>query len=53
MTVDEFLAEIKHKEPPAQATRVAAFENSIGHVLPDDYRQFLIACNGGYAGGRV
>jgi len=53
MTVDEFLAEIRDKKPPAPAAKLAAFEHALGHALPDDYRQFLITCNGGYVGGRL
>ena len=53
MTVNELLAEIEHQEPPAAAADVAALEQSLGHSLPDDYRQFLIACNDGYVGGRL
>lgn len=32
---------------PATPERVAAFEDRIGHALPDDYRRFLLTDNGG------
>lgn len=53
MTIDEFLAQIDDKLPPAPAEELAAFERAIGHPLPDDYRQFLVACNGGYVGRQL
>ncbi len=52
MTVEEFIREVEDKLPPAPASELAAFEASIGARLPDDYRTFLINCNGGYVGGR-
>lgn len=51
MTVDEFLTVIEDKQPPAPASALATFERTVGHTLPDDYRRFLVACNGGYVGG--
>ncbi len=51
MTIDEFLAVIDDMQPPAPAEELAAFERAIGHSLPNDYRQFLVGCNGGYVGG--
>jgi hypothetical protein len=53
MTIDELLAVIDDKQPPAPLTDLSAFERSIGQPLPDDYRQFLVACNGGYVGGSL
>jgi hypothetical protein len=53
MTIDEFLAKIDDKRPPAPAEELAAFERAIGHPLPDEYRRFLVACNGGYVGGSL
>jgi len=53
MTIDEFLAIIDHKLPPAPPAQLAALEKKVGLSLPDDYRRFLIACNGGYVGGKV
>ena len=52
MTIDEFIAEVKKKDPPAPADALAAFETRIGQALPDDYRRFLRDCNGGFVGGR-
>src|ERR1700733_14815666 len=53
MTLDELLAAIEDKSPPAPADAVQRFEATIGQRLPDDYREFLVRCNGGYAGGHV
>ena len=53
MTIDEFIAQIDDKQPPAPSERVTAFERTIGGPLPDDYRAFVIACNGGYLGGAL
>ena len=33
--------------PPPSPADVEAFEAEIGTALPDDYRQFLLRCNGG------
>jgi hypothetical protein len=52
MTIDEFVFRVKKKLPPAPADELARFEALIGHALPDDYRSFLVRCNGGSAGGR-
>jgi hypothetical protein len=52
MTIDEFIVQVKQKSPPAPPDELAQFEADIGHTLPDDYRHFLIHCNGGYIGGR-
>jgi hypothetical protein len=35
------------KEPPPSQAQVEAFELEIGASLPDDYRRFLLRCNGG------
>jgi hypothetical protein len=53
MTTEQFLAAIQDKSPPAPSDRLAAFESAIGCTLPEDYRRFLVACNGGFAGGKV
>jgi hypothetical protein len=53
MTTEEFLAAVQDKSPPAPPDRLAAFESAIGCTLPEDYRRFLVACNGGYASGKV
>lgn len=52
MTIDEFLAAIDEKQPPAPPEELADYERAIGHRLPDDYRRFLVDCNGGFIGGR-
>ena len=52
MTVDEFIAQVVKKLAPAPLDALEQFEAQIGHTLPDDYRHFLIQCNGGYVGGR-
>jgi hypothetical protein len=53
MTIDDFLAVIEDKLPPTPLTELAAFEEAIGYPLPETYRRFLIACNGGYVGGKL
>ncbi|MBX7104030.1 MAG: SMI1/KNR4 family protein [Gemmataceae bacterium] len=53
MTIDELYAAIDDKQPPAPLEDLASFERAIGHTLPDDYRQFLVACNGGHIGGSL
>lgn len=53
MTISEFIAQIEDTLPPAPNAALAAFESVIGCRLPEDYRQFLIACNGGYVGGSL
>lgn len=51
MTVDELLAAIENKLPPASEVEISAFEKSLGQQLPSDYRDFVVRCNGGFAGG--
>src|SRR5438552_18221493 len=53
MTLDEFLAVIDDKLPPAPLSSLEQFESLIGQRLPEDYREFLVRCNGGYAAGSV
>jgi hypothetical protein len=53
MTLDEFLAVIDDKLPPAPLNALEQFESQIGRRLPEDYREFLVRCNGGYAAGAV
>jgi hypothetical protein len=52
MTIDQFIAQVEKKSPPAPQDELARFEELIGHTLPDDYRYFLANCNGGYIGGQ-
>lgn len=51
MTVDEFIALMEFKSPPAPRDQVEAFEAELGAKLPDDYGQFLARTNGGYIRG--
>jgi hypothetical protein len=51
MSMDEFIALLESKSPPAPADQLAAFEAELGTGLPEDYRQFLIATNGGRVRG--
>jgi hypothetical protein len=53
MNLDSFLSAIDKKLPPAPEAELARFENLLGSRLPEDYRQFLVACNGGYVGGAL
>jgi SMI1-KNR4 cell-wall len=53
MTLDELLAALDHKSPPAPMNVLERFEATIGQRLPDDYREFLVRCNGGYGCGYV
>ena len=38
---------MEYRGPIVDESQVAAFEESIGHHLPDDYRRFLLEVNGG------
>lgn len=53
MTIDEFLNMVDDKAPPAPGNELAKLEGMLGGPLPDDYRQFLLRCNGGYVGGAL
>ena len=53
MTLVELLAALEHKSPPAPLDALKRFETTIGQRLPDDYRDFLLRCNGGYGCGYV
>lgn len=53
MTLDELLAAIDDKLPPAPPDVLEKFEALVGERLPEDYREFLVRCNGGYAAGYV
>ena len=52
MDIAEFIAGVDcaRTEQPTLAM-LEEFEESIGCRLPDEYRQFLLACAGGYFGG--
>ena len=49
MTADEIQALIENTVPPPTEEQVQAFESEIGASLPQDYREFLAHCNGGWA----
>jgi hypothetical protein len=51
MTIDEFLLAIDRKAPPAPIDALVRLESALGDLLPSEYREFLIASNGGYVGG--
>ena len=53
MNIPEFIAQMENTQPPAPESELAAFEAKVGCRLPDDYRSFLVASNGGYVGGRL
>ena len=53
MSMDEFLAHVEDSSPPAPVADLRALERELSVELPDDYRQFLLRCNGGYVGGRL
>jgi len=53
MTLDELLAALDHKSPPAPIDALKRFEATIGQPLPDDYREFLVRCNGRAYASRV
>jgi hypothetical protein len=53
MSIDEFVQRIRSKLPPAPAAELLALERALGAALPDDYRRFLVACNGGVTGGSL
>ena len=53
MTLDELLATLEDKLPPAPLDALKRFEATIGQRLPDYYREFVIRCNGGYGCGYV
>lgn len=53
MTLERLIEAVKKKAAPAPEAAVLAFEQSIGAILPDDYRAFLVACNGGFLSGTL
>lgn len=53
MNVAEFIAQMDSTLPPAPEAALAAFESTLGGRLPEDYRQFLVASNGGFIGGSL
>ncbi len=53
MSIDEFLAFVDDRLPPAPKKELARLESELSCRLPADYRSFLLACNGGSVGGRL
>jgi enoyl-CoA hydratase/carnithine racemase len=53
MTLDEFRAYLARPGTPLSEADIVAFEKEIGIGLPDDYRAFLQAVNGGWVGGAL
>jgi hypothetical protein len=53
MDLQEFLTYVDKTSPPGPEKEIARFEAEIGARLPEDYRQFLVACNGGLVGGML
>jgi hypothetical protein len=47
MTISELIDQIDDKQPSPSEAELTAFESAIGGRLPEDYRQFLQATNGG------
>jgi hypothetical protein len=53
MDMQEFLAHIDSKSPPAPEEQIALLVAELGAALPEDYRRFFVQCNGGFVGGRL
>ena len=53
MKVEEFIESIENRAAPAPPDRLANLETALGASLPNDYREFLLRCNGGYIGGAL
>lgn len=53
MTLDEFRTYLAKPGAPLSEVDITAFEKDIGTSLPDDYREFLQAVNGGWLGGAL
>ena len=52
MTAGELIALIDGRKKLTKL-KLSQFERSQGFRFPDDYREFLLQCNGGYLGGTV
>jgi hypothetical protein len=50
MTTDEFIALIDGRKKLTKL-KLSQFERSQGFRFPEEYREFLLRCNGGYVGG--
>jgi hypothetical protein len=53
MDMLEFLTRIDRKSPPAPEEQIARLEAVLGVALPEDYRRFLVQCNGGFVGSML
>ncbi len=53
MTLDEFRAYLAKPGTPLPEAEIVAFEKEIGTSLPQEYRAFLQAVNGGWVGGAL
>jgi hypothetical protein len=53
MVLDEFITWVQFQRRPVREADVARFEHEIGTKLPEDYRAFLLKCNGGSVGGEL
>lgn len=51
MTIEELVQVVEKRKPLETEKSILGFEESIGSKLPEDYRQFLMLCNGGFLGG--
>ena len=48
ITLDQFIAAVESRGPSLRDDDLRQFESEIGCRLPDDYREFLLRCNGGF-----
>ncbi|HEY1048930.1 MAG TPA: SMI1/KNR4 family protein [Prosthecobacter sp.] len=48
LALADFLAQWTNTKPPALEADVAALKSVIGVRMPEDYREVLLALNGGY-----
>ena len=49
MTPDEVISKLEKVGPPTPEWAVQAFERELGVELPEDYKSFLLKCNGGWS----
>lgn len=48
MTIPDFIAQLTETRPSVREENIVVLESAIGARLPEDYRKFLLAVNGGY-----
>ena len=48
MNLDEFIYCVEDSAPLKNAAQIGVFERKYSVVIPDDYKAFLLRCNGGY-----